>query len=110
MGKSGKMENDKIGLIVAAGMARRLKQIGNNGIKEMIEYDNTPIICNSIEQLIDVNVKKIVIVVRLGKEDLINFIKKRYSNINIKFIFQTGYIGNLIDAINASYNELNFRT
>ena len=106
MGKCRRMENNKIGLIAAAGMARRLKQIGNNSIKEMIEYNNTPIICNSIEQLVDANVKKIVIVVRSGKEDLINFIKKRYSNMNIKFIFQTGNIGNLIDAINASYNEI----
>jgi dTDP-glucose pyrophosphorylase len=98
--------NNKVGLITAAGMARRLKKIGNNNTKEMVEYNNIPIICNSIEHLIEVNVIKIVIVVRSEKEDLIKFIKEKYSEINIKFIYQVGYIGNLIDAINISYNEL----
>ncbi len=100
------MENEKVGLIAAAGMAERLSTIGNNTIKEMIEYKDNPIICNCIDSLVKAQVASIIIVVRLGKEILIKFIKKRYPNTKIKFVYQSGKIGNLIDAIKVAYNEI----
>jgi len=99
-------ENEKVGLIAAAGMSVRLSNIGNNTIKEMIEYKGKPIICNCIDSLVKAQVASIIIVVRLGKEILVEFIKKRYPNIKIKFVYQSGEIGNLIDAIKVAYNEI----
>ena len=93
----------KVGLIVAAGMSRRLKEIGNHEVKEMIVSKNKPIIDNSINSLLQAKVSKIIIVIRTGKESLIEYIKRKYSHENIHFIYQEGEIGNLIDAIKTSY-------
>jgi len=99
-------ENETVGLIAAAGRAERLSTIGNNTIKEMIEYKGKPIICNCIDSLVEAQVSSIIIVVRLGKEILVEFIKNRYPNTKIKFVYQSGKIGNLIDAIKAAYDEI----
>jgi len=99
-------ENETVGLVVAAGMAERLGDIGNDNIKEMIEYKNNPIICNCIDSLLESKVTSLVIVVREGKEILVDFVKNRYPNTKIKFVYQSGKIGNLIDALKAAYEEI----
>ncbi len=100
------IEYETVGLIAAAGISKRLSNIGNNTIKEMIDYECNPIICNCIESLFEAQVSCIIIVVRLGKEELVDFIKSRYPNTKIKFVYQSGKIGNLIDAIKAAYDEI----
>lgn len=100
------MPQSKIGLIPAAGMARRLAKIGITEIKELILYMGKPIICYAIDDLVKANVDTIIVIIRKGKEPLVDFIKRKYSEENIKFIYQTGYIGNVIDAINSAEKEI----
>jgi len=99
-------EIEKIGLIAAAGMSERLSNIGNNSIKEMIEYKSNPIICNCIDGLLESKVSSIIIVVRKGKEELVEYINNKYPNTTIKFVYQSGKIGNLIDAVKVAYEEI----
>ncbi len=93
----------KIGLIPAAGMARRL---GISTPKELIHYQGRPIIDYSIDNLIAANVDRIVIVIRQGKEAIRDHVEKKYAQFLFEFVYQTGEIGRLIDAIKASYQSI----
>ncbi|MCB0208060.1 MAG: NTP transferase domain-containing protein [Anaerolineae bacterium] len=91
----------KVGLIPAAGMARRL---GISWPKELVDFNGKAIIEYSIDNLIEAGVDLIVIVIRIGKEDLKNYVEHKYKDrCRFTFVYQQGEIGNLIDAIKAGY-------
>ena len=95
--------NMHIGLIPAAGMARRLKI---DTPKELIIARGKPVIDYGIEHLIAAKVDKIVIVIRHGKEAIRTYIEKTYPHLPTQFVYQTGLVGNLINAIYASYEAI----
>ncbi len=92
----------KVGLVPAAGKARRLNIPYP---KELLEFRGKAIIEYSIDNLLKVGIHEIVIVIRKGKEILRDYLFYKYANVDVdfKFAYQTGYIGNLIDAVQASY-------
>ncbi|MCB0193548.1 MAG: NTP transferase domain-containing protein [Anaerolineae bacterium] len=94
----------KVGLIPAAGMARRL---GISWPKELLDFRGKAIIEYSINNLIDAGVDSIVIVIRTGKEALKEYVEYTFKNrCHFDFVYQQGEIGNLIDAIKASYHAI----
>ncbi|MEM8504398.1 MAG: sugar phosphate nucleotidyltransferase [Cyanobacteria bacterium P01_D01_bin.1] len=95
-----------VGLIPAAGKARRLKRVGYTDIKELECYAGVPVINNAIENLLSSGIEKLVIVVREGKQDLVDHINRAYGDENIVFSFQDGPIGNLRDAICAAKSQI----
>lgn len=90
----------KIGLIPAAGMARRL---GIASPKELLEFEGRAVIDYSVDNLLGAGVNAIAVVIREGKEAIRDHIHERYPDAPIEFVFQSGAIGNLLDAIKASY-------
>ena len=90
----------KVGLVPAAGMARRL---GISSPKELLAYEGQAIIDYSLDNLLAANLDSIVIVIRKGKEAIQDHISEKYPEAPVEYIYQVGEIGNLIDAIKASY-------
>jgi len=93
----------KIGLIPAAGLAQRL---GIDTPKELLHYQGQAIIDYSIDLLVAAPVERIVIVIRQGKEAIQHHVQTKYNSFPFEFVYQTGDIGRLIDAIKASYSSI----
>ncbi len=93
----------KVGLVPAAGMAKRLEI---STPKELLEFKGKAIIDYSVDNLINTPVDIIVIVIRKGKESIKAHLEKKYPDFKFEFVYQKGEIGNLIDAIKASYQAI----
>jgi len=93
----------KIGLIPAAGLAQRL---GIRTPKELLHFQGQAIINYNINHLIAAQVDCIVIVIRQGKEAIRHHIAQHYPGFQFDFVYQTGEIGRLIDAVKASYSAI----
>lgn len=96
-----------IGLIPAAGMARRLNI---DTPKELIIVDNKAVIEYGIDQLAAAGIEQIVIVIRRGKEAIKTHVEEKYPHLSVQFIYQSGTIGNLIHAIQAAYPTIRNQT
>ncbi len=90
----------KVGLIPAAGLAQRL---GIRTPKELILFQGQAIIDYNIDHLINTQVDRLVIVIRQGKEAIKHHVEQKYAGFPFEFVYQTGEIGRLIDAIKVSY-------
>jgi GTP:adenosylcobinamide-phosphate guanylyltransferase len=98
-GRSGDHRDDthpSIGLIPAAGMARRL---GITTPKELVEVDGRPVIEYSVDHMVAAGVGTIVVVIREGKEAIRHHLDARYPEIEFVYVYQSGHIGNLLDAL-----------
>ncbi|MBK8988704.1 MAG: NTP transferase domain-containing protein [Chloroflexi bacterium] len=93
----------RVGLIPAAGLASRL---GITTPKELLLYQGQAIIDYSIDHLIAARVNQIVIVIRVGKEAIREHVEEKYAGFPFVFVYQSGAIGRLIDAIKASYDAI----
>lgn len=93
----------RIGLVPAAGKARRL---GISRPKELLHYRGKPIIEYNVDHLVAAGVDQIVVVIREGKEVIRNHLLRQYPQATFNFVYQRGKIGNLIDAIKASYEQV----
>lgn len=96
-----------IGLIPAAGMARRLNI---DTPKELVVVNNKAVIEYGIDQLAATGIEQIVIVIRRDKEAIKAHVEEKYPHLSIQFIYQSGTIGNLIHAIQAAYPAIHNRT
>jgi hypothetical protein len=86
----------RVGLIPAAGMARRM---GISTPKELLEVDDRPVIEYSVDHMVSAGLRRIVVVIRHGKEAISDHLDATYPDIEFEYVFQTGSIGNLLDAI-----------
>jgi dTDP-glucose pyrophosphorylase len=93
----------KVGLIPAAGLAQRL---GITTPKELLLHEGQAIIDYSIDHLIAAGVGRIVIVIRQGKEAIRDHVEQKYNGFAFEFVYQTGEIGRLIDAIKAAQTTI----
>lgn len=89
-----------IGLLPAAGLAQRL---GIDTPKELLHHRGQAIIDYGIDLLLAAPVDRLVIVIRQGKEAIRRHVEQKYADFPVEFVFQTGDIGRLIDAVKASY-------
>lgn len=89
----------KVGLIPAAGEARRL---AIHTAKELLPIGGRPIIDYCVTQIAAQDVQRIVVVIRAGKESIIDHLIKAFPNVHFDVVYQAGTIGKLIDAIKAA--------
>lgn len=78
-------------IILAAGMGKRLRHLTHDNTKCMIEVAGKKIIDRMLEELIRLDLQKIVIVTGHGFQQLQNYILKTYVNQNFKFIHNENY-------------------
>ena len=78
-------------LMLAAGMGKRLGKYTENATKCMVPVNGKALIEYAIEALIEAGIKKLVMVVGYKRDILKDFLKDRYSEIEIKFIDNTVY-------------------
>lgn len=79
-------------LLLAAGMGKRLKDLTKDNTKCMLEVNGKRLIDRLIEQLIDVGIKKFVIVIGYQGQKLIEHIGSRYTGkIEIQYIENEDY-------------------
>ncbi|MEZ4681127.1 MAG: NTP transferase domain-containing protein [Caldilineaceae bacterium] len=105
---SGPLAPEKvIGLVPAAGMARRL---AIETPKELIMVNNKAVIEYSIDHLIAANVDEVIVIIRVGKEAIKTHLVQKYPHLTLRFVYQSGSIGNLIDAIQAAYQAIRGHT
>ena len=96
-------DNQRVGLVPAAGLATRL---GIATPKELLPFRGKAIINYSIEDLVEAGVNSIVVVIRSGKESIRDHLNQAFPSQHFAFVFQRGPIGNLLDAIRASYPSI----
>lgn len=89
------------GLILAAGMATRLRPLTNNKPKALLELNNKPIINYIIDNLLYFNIDKIIIVTGYKGEMLREHLKKNYPDIRFVFVENKEY-----ETTNNSYSLL----
>ena len=80
-------------IIPAAGIGTRLRPHTYNKPKAMVEVAGKPILAHIIDRVKRINPEEIVIIVGYQKEMLINWINKKYPNLNISFITQKEMLG-----------------
>ena len=85
-----------VGLLPAAGAARRL---GISTPKELVGIRGRPVIDFSIDHLLEAGVDRLVIVIRGGKEAIVDHVQRRRPPVPVDWVFQEGAIGNLVDAL-----------
>ncbi len=97
----------KIGLVPAAGMARRLNI---NMPKELLTVAGKPVISYSINNLLAGGINHIVVVIRKGKESIRDYLLSEYPDTTFQFVYQQGDIGNLLDAIKCAADAIRGHT
>lgn len=73
-------------IILAAGMGKRLGNLTKNNTKCMVEVNGVPLIDRLLNQLVKLNLKRVVIVVGYEGQKLIDYIGDRYSNLMIEYV------------------------
>lgn len=96
-------DNQRVGLVPAAGLATRL---GIATPKELLLFRGKAIINYSVEDLVEAGVDSIVVVIRSGKESIREHLNQAFPSQDFAFVFQSGPIGDLLDAIRASYPSI----
>jgi len=96
-------DNQRVGLVPAAGLSTRL---GIATPKELLLFRGKAIINYSIEDLVEAGVESIVVVIRSGKESIRDHLNQAFPSQHFAFVFQSRPIGNLLDAIRASYPSI----
>lgn len=94
-------------VIMAGGKGVRLKPYTNDTPKPMLELSGKPIIAHNIDRLISFGIKNIYISVNHLKEQIIDYIKKNYSEYNIIFIEENEPLGTIgsIKLVNKWQND-----
>jgi len=80
-------------------MARRL---GISSPKELVEHRGRPVIDWSVRHLVDAGVTSLVVVIRPGKEAVVDHLERVWPRLDLVTVMQHGAIGNLVDALSAA--------
>ena len=78
-------------IILAAGMASRLRPLTNNTPKCLLKIGERSLLQRSIDALISNGIKEIVIVTGYLHKQIEDFVKQQYPDINISFIHNEVY-------------------
>lgn len=82
-------------VIMAGGKGVRLKPYTNDTPKPMLELAGKPIIAHNIDRLLTFGIKNIYISVNHMKEQIIDYIKENYKDVNIQFIEEDKPMGTI---------------
>ena len=80
-----------IAIILAAGMASRLRPLTNNTPKCLLKIGERSLLQRSIDALIINGIKEFVIVTGYLHNQIEDFVKQQYPDINISFIHNEIY-------------------
>jgi len=78
-------------VILAAGMASRLKPLTNNSPKCLLNVGDKSILERTIDNLIKNNVSEIIVVTGFLKEMIENFLTNNYPTVKFKFLYNEKY-------------------
>ena len=95
-------------IILAAGMGNRLGKYTKNNTKCMLEINGKTLVERALDALDENGIKKCVIVVGYQKENLMNFVGKRYKGIEIEYVANDVYhkTNNVITSYSIHYTKL----
>lgn len=79
------------GVILAAGIASRLRPLTDNTPKCLLELGNDTILGRTIKNLVENNINNIVIVTGYLQEQIIDYTKKNFPNVNFEYIYNEKY-------------------
>ena len=79
------------GIILAAGVASRLRPLTDNTPKCLLEVGGKPILQRTIDNLIENSIKDLIIVTGYLKEQIEEFVKKVYPSLNVKFLYNENF-------------------
>lgn len=79
------------GLILAAGMGKRLGKYTNNQTKCMVKVNDKTLIEYALEAFLEVNIDKVILVIGYEGEKLKNFIGTNYKGIQIEYVVNQIY-------------------
>lgn len=79
------------GLILAAGMGKRLGKYTNNQTKCMVKVNDKTLIEHALDALSEAGIKKVILVIGYEGEKLQNFIGDSYKDIHIIYVYNKIY-------------------
>jgi histidinol-phosphate/aromatic aminotransferase/cobyric acid decarboxylase-like protein/choline kinase len=79
------------GMILAAGMGRRLGKYTADGTKCMVKINGKSLIERTIESLLAANIRRIVIVVGYKASGLTAFVNKKFPDLDIEYVTNPVY-------------------
>lgn len=79
------------GLILAAGMGKRLGKYTNNQTKCMVKVNDKTLIEYALDAFLELNVDKVILVIGFEGEKLKNFIGTNYKGIQIEYVVNQMY-------------------
>ena len=74
------------GIILAAGMGKRLKELTNNNTKCMVKVNGTTLIERALSQLDKLNLSRIVIVIGYEGKKLVEYVKSLEIKAKVLFV------------------------
>ncbi len=89
----------RVGVLPAAGLATRLRIATP---KELVVHDGRPVIDWSVDHLVHNRVERLVVVIRAGKEAVVQHLATAWPDLEVVVVHQHGQIGNLLDALRAA--------
>lgn len=78
-------------IILAAGRGRRIKRLHNKLPKCMIQVGDQLLIERLIGDLLELGVDKIILCTGFGANQLMSFVKRRFPNADIKYVYNPFY-------------------
>jgi choline kinase len=78
-------------IILAAGISKRLRPLTNNTPKCLLTINNLNILQLTLNSLIENNISSIIIVTGYLQEQIINFVKTHYPQLQVTFIYNELY-------------------
>lgn len=82
-------------VIMAGGKGVRLKPYTNDTPKPMLELSGKPILAHNIDRLLSFGIKNIYISVNHMKEQIFEYVQRKYPQANIKFIEESKPLGTI---------------
>lgn len=80
----------KQGIILAAGLGSRLRNITKNTPKSLIQINKKPIIEKNIEYMIEAGVDRIIVVIGYMREKF-EYLEKKYENANLVLVYNEDF-------------------
>lgn len=88
-------------IILAAGIGSRLHPLTETTPKSLLPVGEKPMLMRSLQSLQDLNIKDILIITGYREDDIKNFVKENFPDLNVQFITNEKY-----DVTNTGYSLL----
>ena len=74
-------------VILAAGIASRLRPLTNHTPKCLLEIGGKSLLERAIQGLLTNNIREIVLVTGYLQEQIVSFVQKKFPEVDVKFIY-----------------------